>query len=280
MKEHLGEFEGKAASDWRLPIGDCRFKKLRYENEIGNEMFSDFDRTKIGNRQSKILLRHAGYEGQVGIAFTLVELLVVIAIIAILASLLLPALSRARESAKGIICIGNLRQTGNSLLMYSDDFKNMFPHPYIGATSTPWAQTLRATDYLANYKATTCEAVSQWTGSGSSSFHTFGMNVHPGVLQPDDNDVVATNLSKLKNPSHNWMLADSASMGWWSELRQAMKIGNTWGTGYPMHLRHSGQVNAWYVDGSAKMSSYYDIMKSETPIRTWLTQSLRRQNNY
>jgi prepilin-type N-terminal cleavage/methylation domain-containing protein/prepilin-type processing-associated H-X9-DG protein len=60
-------------------------------------------------------------------AFTLIELLVVIAILAILASLLLPAISRAKESGRGAACISNLRQIGIALQLYVQENENRMP---------------------------------------------------------------------------------------------------------------------------------------------------------
>ena len=60
-------------------------------------------------------------------AFTLLELLIVIAILALLASLLLPALSRGRESARAAACISNLHQIGVGLQMYVSDNQNRLP---------------------------------------------------------------------------------------------------------------------------------------------------------
>ncbi len=103
--------------------------------------------------------------------FTLIELLVVIAIIGILAGILLPVLSRARESARKTQCMSNLRQVGMGLIMYANENSESFP----ASTTAPVAMTslkLLFPDYVSDPRTFNCPSdtsVTADTNAGMSA---------------------------------------------------------------------------------------------------------------
>ena len=113
-------------------------------------------------------------------AFTLIELLVVIAIIAILASLLLPALAAAKQKAWKISCISNLKQTGLGMRMFADDNDDHYPQSGGSITwnladpnapTNGWMQQIYA--YVQNTNVYHCPGNAQLPSQNRSPFNYF-----------------------------------------------------------------------------------------------------------
>ncbi|HZO87416.1 MAG TPA: DUF1559 domain-containing protein [Chthonomonadaceae bacterium] len=86
--------------------------------------------------------------------FTLIELLVVIAIIAILAAILFPVFAQAREKARAISCLSNLKQIGTGCMMYLQDYDETYPLGYTWQEGGPWGGdmwTVSLTPYIQKY---------------------------------------------------------------------------------------------------------------------------------